>query len=110
VSTPFVAVANTNTCEGCSTCVERCQMEALHLEEDCVVLDSDRCIGCGLCVSTCPTGSLTLARKPQPEQAIVPKDMRKTYIRLGRERGKLGLLTLVQMQIQSKVARLLATK
>lgn len=110
VSTPFVAVANTDTCEGCGTCVERCQMQALHLEEDHVVPDTDRCIGCGLCVSTCPTGSLSLARKPQPEQATVPKDMRKAYVRLGRERGKLGVFKLVQMQIQSKVDRLLASK
>ncbi|MBW1744403.1 MAG: 4Fe-4S binding protein, partial [Deltaproteobacteria bacterium] len=33
VSTPFVAVVDTDTCEGCGTCVERCQMEALRLEE-----------------------------------------------------------------------------
>ncbi|MBW2172670.1 MAG: 4Fe-4S binding protein [Deltaproteobacteria bacterium] len=110
VSTPFVAAVDTDTCEGCGTCVERCQMEALRLEDDCVVLDPDRCIGCGLCVSTCPTESLTLLRRPEPEQAEVPKNMMKSYIKLARERGKLGTVNMVQMQIKSKVDRLLASK
>jgi len=110
VSTPFVATADTDTCEGCGTCVERCQMEALRLEDDCVVLDPDRCIGCGLCVSTCPTESLTLERRPEPDQAEVPRNMMETYIKLGRERGKLGAVNMAQMQIKSKVDRLLASK
>jgi electron transport complex protein RnfB len=110
VSTPFVAAVDTDTCEGCGTCVERCQMEALRLEDDCIVLDPDRCIGCGLCVSTCPTESLTLSRKPEPEQAEVPKNMMETYIKLARERGKLGTVNMVQMQIKSKIDRLLASE
>ncbi|MBW1742633.1 MAG: 4Fe-4S binding protein [Deltaproteobacteria bacterium] len=110
VSTPFVAAVDTDTCEGCGTCVERCQMEALRLEDDFVVLDVDRCIGCGLCVSTCPTESLTLERKPEPEQSEVPKNMMESYVKLARERGKLGTAGMVQMQIKSKLDRLLASK
>jgi ferredoxin len=110
VSTPFVAALDADTCEGCGTCVERCQMEALRLEDDCAVLDPYRCIGCGLCVSTCPTESLTLERKPEPEQAEIPGNMVKSYIKLARERGKLRTVDIVQMQIKSKVDRLLAAK
>jgi ferredoxin len=110
VSTPFVAAVDTDTCEACGTCVERCQMEALRLEDDCVVLDSDRCIGCGLCVSTCPTDSLSLQRKPEAEQAEIPKNMTESYIKLARERGKLGTVDIVQMQIKSRLDRLLASK
>lgn len=110
VSTPFVAAVNRDTCEACGTCVERCQMEALRLEDDGVVLDPDRCIGCGLCVSTCPTESLTLQRKPAGEQAEIPKTMTESYIKLARERGKLGTVDIVQMQIKSKLDRLRASK
>jgi electron transport complex protein RnfB len=74
------------------------------------VLDPDRCIGCGLCVSTCPTESLTLQRKPEAEQAEIPRSMTESYIKLARERGKLGTVDMVQMQIKSKLDRLLASK
>jgi len=110
VSTPFVAVADAETCNGCGVCVKRCQMDALSLRNDKAVLDVKRCIGCGLCVSTCPTKSLTLKRKPESEQVKIPKNVIETYIQLGRERGKLTTGDLIKMQLKSKIDRLLATK
>jgi ferredoxin len=109
-STPFVATSNSDTCEGCGVCVKRCQMDALRLEDEVAVLDVDRCVGCGLCVSTCPTESLTLVRKPESDQASVPRNMIESYVQLGRERGKLSSFSLVQMQMKSKLDRLLASK
>jgi len=110
VSSSFLATTNSDTCQGCGVCVDRCQMEALRLEDDKAVLDADRCIGCGLCVSSCPTESLTLVRKPEPEQPKVPRNMVEASIRLARERGKLGPGKLVQMQVKSKMDRLLASR
>lgn len=108
VSTPFIAAADSDACNGCGVCEKRCQMDALRLENEKVVLDADRCIGCGLCVSTCPTKSLTLIRKPEPPE--VPKNMTEAFLQLGRERGKLGTMSLIGMQIKSKVDRLLAVR
>ena len=85
-------------------------MEALSLLDEKAVLNVDRCIGCGLCVSTCPTQSLTLVRKPESEQPRIPKDLIKLSIRLGQERGKLNVMNLVQMQVKSKIDRLLASR
>jgi electron transport complex protein RnfB len=56
------------SCTVCGTCVERCQVHAIRLEDDATVIDQERCIGCGLCVSTCPMGSLSMAAK-EPEEA-----------------------------------------
>lgn len=109
-STPFIASTNPDTCSGCETCVDRCQMEALQVMDEHVVLNADRCIGCGLCVSTCPTESLTLIRKPESEQLMVPKDMEKAAIQLGKARGKLGTGNLVSMLLKSKRDRLLAAR
>jgi electron transport complex protein RnfB len=75
VASPFLARAEPENCEGCGVCVARCQMEALTLGDDHVILDSNRCIGCGLCVSTCPTGTLTLVRKPASKQTRIPVTM-----------------------------------
>jgi len=110
VSTPFIAAANPETCKGCGVCVDRCQMDALRIEDKKVVLEVDQCIGCGLCISTCPTRSLSLVRKPQSEQPKVPQSIIDASIKLGRERGKLGFVTLAKMQVKSKVDRFMATK
>ncbi|MDB4443751.1 4Fe-4S binding protein [bacterium] len=110
VSTPFIAAASPDTCKGCGVCVDRCQMDALKVEDEKVVLEADRCIGCGLCISTCPTKSLVLVRKPESEQRKVPQSIIESTIKLGRARGKLGPVAMAKMQIKSKVDRFLATK
>ena len=88
VASPFIANAEPETCEGCGVCVDRCQMDAIDLEDDRVSLRSDRCIGCGLCVSTCPSGSLTLVRKPPSEQIRVPDNMDATWREIDAAWGK----------------------
>ncbi|KPK86683.1 MAG: hypothetical protein AMS27_04400, partial [Bacteroides sp. SM23_62_1] len=60
VSSPFTVKFVQDTCAGCGTCIERCQMDAFYLHNNKVILNPDRCIGCGLCVTTCTTGSLSL--------------------------------------------------
>jgi ferredoxin len=109
-STPFFAATNSETCEGCGVCEDRCQMEAVQLVDEKASIDINNCIGCGLCVSTCPTDSMTLVRKPESEQPDVPQDIIKASIELGRTRGKLNLRNLLMMQVRSKVDRLLASK
>jgi len=109
VSSAFSAEADAESCNGCGVCVKRCQMDALRLEGEKVVLDTSRCIGCGLCVSTCPTKSLKLVRKlePQPE---IPSNVIESAIRLGRTRGKLKTADMIKMQLKSKIDRLLAIR
>jgi ferredoxin len=90
IASSFIAAATPETCDGCGTCLDRCQMEALTLEDEQVVLDSDRCIGCGLCVSTCPTSSLSLKRKSVSKH--VPLNMATTWkelslARAGKQQG-----------------------
>ena len=84
VASSFIARHEPETCDSCEVCIGRCQMEALTLEDDRVVLNSDRCIGCGLCVSTCPTGSLTLVRKPGSERIKIPATLDATWRELAQ--------------------------
>jgi Na+-translocating ferredoxin:NAD+ oxidoreductase subunit B len=108
VSSPFRVKPDSNICSGCGTCIDRCQMDALKLENGKALLNPDRCIGCGLCVSTCSTGSMTLQRKPKQEQSYVPVNLTETYIRLGQARRKTSLLNLIGMKIRSVKDRVLA--
>ncbi len=110
VSSSFIVAADAAICDGCETCMDRCQMEALSMAEEKVLLDADRCIGCGLCVTTCPSGALTLKRKPETEQMKVPKDPIAAAISHGQARGKLGMAELLKLQAKSKWDRLMAPK
>ena len=108
VSSPFICEAEPETCIGCGVCVQRCQMDAISLEEDKVVLDLDRCIGCGVCVTTCPTGSLRLVRKPESEQRNVPKNFRDTMVNLLKVRGKLKPSWVASTVLKSKIDRIIS--
>jgi electron transport complex protein RnfB len=108
VSSPFRVTLDQDSCTGCGICIDRCQMDALTLNDGKAVLNPDRCIGCGLCVSTCPAGSLVLVRKPKHEQRYVPATLTETYIRLGQLRGKMKLMDLVRMKTRSLKDRLLS--
>jgi NAD-dependent dihydropyrimidine dehydrogenase PreA subunit len=109
-SSPFIANAHIDKCEGCETCTDRCQMDALSMIDEKVALNPDRCIGCGLCVTTCPSGALTMQRKPESAQKEIPKDPVAYAISHGQARGKLGMGELLKMQAKSKWDRLLAQR
>ncbi|MHC4932532.1 MAG: 4Fe-4S dicluster domain-containing protein [Planctomycetota bacterium] len=55
-------------CVLCGTCVERCMLEALSLDEEAErsVANPEKCIGCGICTITCPTDALKLHRFERP--------------------------------------------
>ena len=108
VASSFLASLDQGACTGCGVCVKRCQMDALRMEDDKVVLEVERCIGCGLCVGTCPGKALTLRRKPAGQQPSPPRNMVESYLKLARARGKLKPHTLAITVLKSKVDRLLA--
>jgi len=80
VSSPFTVKVDTDACIACEICLERCQMDALSIEDEHAVVNADRCIGCGLCVSTCATDALSLERKPGEEQPAIPKNQMEGQI------------------------------
>jgi Fe-S-cluster-containing hydrogenase component 2 len=90
VSSPFVVRVDVEACTGCETCLERCQMEALFMEDDHAALKEERCIGCGLCVSTCPGDALSLERKPDDQQPVVPKTPMEAHSLRAKRRTEAG--------------------
>jgi Na+-translocating ferredoxin:NAD+ oxidoreductase subunit B len=74
----FYAEVNEDLCNGCTICVERCQMEAIHIENKKAIIDLDRCIGCGLCVTTCKKEALSLLRKTK--KTIPPRNVAMLYL------------------------------
>jgi ferredoxin len=63
VSSNYEAVVDADECTGCGECLERCQMDALSLEEETAELSVERCIGCGVCVYHCPAEAISLVAR-----------------------------------------------
>lgn len=79
VTNSFITRFDSELCDGCWICLDRCQMQALTEDSDIVSFNADRCIGCGLCVTTCPSGALTLIRKPDIDQMQMPDSFYDTW-------------------------------
>ena len=88
VHTNYYAEVIAAECTACETCVERCQVDAITVE-DVAAVNRDRCIGCGLCIGACPTDALILKQKAVEEQYIPPANTVETYINMASERGKI---------------------
>ncbi len=70
----YYAVIDPDVCQGCETCVSRCQVHAIAEADGVSVVDRARCIGCGLCVTGCPHEAARLERRPDAEIVLPPLD------------------------------------
>ena len=89
VKSNYYAEVAAENCIGCGECIDRCQMDAVTLEDDLAHIDLNRCIGCGLCVTTCPTEAMRLVKKAADQLYEPPASGMETYIRIAQERGKI---------------------
>ncbi len=80
VRSNYYAEIDTDGCSGCEACIDRCQMDAIRMNDDNIALiDLNRCIGCGLCVTTCPTEAAQLVKKPESDLVEVPRDLEEVH-------------------------------
>lgn len=70
----YLALVDPEKCTACEICVERCQVDAIHIDGDAARVSPERCIGCGLCVTGCPSEAIELSRKPDPDIKDPPAD------------------------------------
>ncbi len=102
-TTNYYSEVNEELCEGCGTCVEKCQMGALKLVDNVSQVNLDFCLGCGNCVSSCPSGAIHLVKKSK--ELVPPKDYEKLYIKiLMKKKGITGTLkTLGRMILGMRI-------
>ncbi len=88
VHTNYYAEVIAEECTACETCVERCQVDAITVD-DVAEVNRDRCIGCGLCITACPTDAMVLKQKDDGARYVPPGNTVETYINMATERGKI---------------------
>ncbi|MFW9874504.1 MAG: 4Fe-4S binding protein [Candidatus Thorarchaeota archaeon] len=92
-SSNFHAQSTPELCNGCSICVNRCQMDAISIVDNVAVVNLDRCIGCGNCVATCGMNAISLYKKKK--EVTPPKSSDRMYMKIMmKRRGLLGTLKM----------------
>jgi NAD-dependent dihydropyrimidine dehydrogenase PreA subunit/DNA-binding MarR family transcriptional regulator len=57
----FRAVVDTDHCNGCEKCIERCFFDALQMGEgELAAVDEQKCMGCGVCRYACMLDAITM--------------------------------------------------
>jgi len=90
-STNYYASVSAEDCSGCGICVERCQVNAVSIDDGLGVssVNLGRCIGCGNCTVSCPSGAMSLLKKEN--ETIPPASSEALYdIIMAGKKGKLG--------------------
>lgn len=51
--------ACSKACIACKRCEKACNFDAIHVNNNCALIDPEKCTLCGECVKVCPTGAIT---------------------------------------------------
>lgn len=81
----YYAVVDEDACTACGICEERCQMDAITVD-DFSQVNLDRCIGCGLCVVTCEFDAIRLKKKDEEHQWVPQPDYMTAVMDIYKER------------------------
>ena len=87
-ATNFYAKVDPEACIGCCICEERCNMDAVHVEDVVAMVNLARCIGCGACVPTCTSEAIKLYKKEG--EIIPPKNTVETYLAIMDKKAELA--------------------
>ena len=95
--TGFTAVIDPERCDYCGTCFTACNVKAISLakgrtfatpQDRFAAVREAACLGCGACISACEQGALSLV--PADNRRLPPLKKRDLFVRILREKGRLG--------------------
>jgi ferredoxin len=87
-ATNFYAEVDPDLCIGCGICEDRCNLDAINIEDNIAQVDKGRCIGCGVCVPTCDSEAMKLFKKE--EETLPPKNTMATYMTIMDKKAEMA--------------------
>lgn len=98
-ATNYHSKVNEELCNGCETCVDGCQLEAIKIIDGIAVVDLNRCIGCGNCAANCPANAIELERNEK--QSKPPKNTESLYVNILS--NKIGRWNTLKIGIKNRL-------
>jgi len=95
-ATNYRAEVDTELCVACGVCEDRCNVDAIHVEDDFAVVDKNRCIGCGVCIPTCTSEAISLIKKE--EEILPPRNTLATFTKIMDKKAELARAEKTQIQ------------
>jgi len=84
----FVNQVDDLMCNGCETCLDFCQFDALAMNDEAIVqVNTVRCVGCGVCVPQCPSEALGMISRPEEELILPPETVKDWGVIRAADRG-----------------------
>ena len=83
VKNHFLAVVDPEACISCEICVDRCRVNAVHLD-DIAVIDEDECVGCGACAVGCEVDAIKMVRRSEEEIARLEAEAHESWAKLAQ--------------------------
>ncbi|NVM03064.1 MAG: 4Fe-4S binding protein [Candidatus Helarchaeota archaeon] len=68
----YEASVDPEVCIGCETCIDKCQFDAITIEDGKSIINQNNCWGCGNCATNCPESAITL-KQIRPQDFIPEK-------------------------------------
>ena len=87
-ATNYYAEVNEDLCIGCGICEDRCNVDAVHVEDSTAVVDRTHCIGCGVCIPTCTSEAISLVKKDK--ETLPPRNTLETYRKIMDKKAELA--------------------
>ena len=109
--TGFTAVIDPERCDYCGTCFTACNVKAIGLakgptfatpQDRFAAVKAPVCLGCGACISACEKGALRLV--PANNRSIPPAKKRDLFVRILKEKGRLGPFVTSRLKKQLRRA------
>ncbi|MHA1301254.1 MAG: 4Fe-4S binding protein [Candidatus Helarchaeota archaeon] len=63
----YQAEVDPDICIGCETCIDKCQFNAISIEDGKAIIDQKNCWGCGNCATNCPESAINLKQIRAPD-------------------------------------------
>jgi len=80
----YIAIVDRDLCTACEACLDRCQVNAIKVDDYAVISD---CIGCGLCATACPAEAIKMVRKDVKDLPDVPQNELDWFRQRAEARG-----------------------
>lgn len=79
-ATAYLLDYDQDACIQCNTCVDRCPMHSVSINEEGYPAIDRACVGCGQCALTCPADARTLYLKDEDKIPALPADLTEQFI------------------------------